>query len=44
MTAQEIRAFRSLSTRLIKIEERGNLIGNLMARGVGFKEEEDFLD
>ena len=43
MTAKEIRAYRTLSARLIKLEEQGNLIGNLIARGVGFKEEEDFV-
>ena len=43
MSAKELRAYRTLSSRLVKIQERGSLIGNLLARGVGFKEEEDFL-
>ena len=43
MSAREIRAYRNLSAKLTKIEERGRLIGNLMARGVGFREEEEFI-
>ena len=43
MVAREIRAFRTLSSRLVKAEERSILIGNLIAQGVGFKEEEDFI-
>ena len=43
MSAREIRAYRSLSTKLIKIQERGRMIGNLIARGVGFREEEEFM-
>ena len=44
MSAREIRAYRNVSTKLTKIEERGRLIGILMARGVGFKEEEEFIE
>ena len=40
MTAREIRVFRNLSSKLIKIEERGRLLGILIERGVGLKEEE----
>ena len=43
MTAREIRAFRKLSSKLVKIEERGRLLGILIARGVGLREEEDFI-
>ena len=43
MSAQEIRANRNLSSRLVRTEERSKLLGNLIARGVGLKEEEEFL-
>ena len=43
MTSREIRVFRNLSSKLIKIEERGRLLGILIARGVGLKEEEEFV-
>ena len=43
MSAQEIREFRNLSTKLVRAEERGKLLGNLIALRVGFKEEEEFL-
>ena len=43
MTAREIRVFRNLSSKLIRIEERGRLLGILIARGVGLKEEEEFV-
>ena len=43
MSAREIRAYRNLAAKLTNIEERGRLIGNLIARGVGFKEEEEFF-
>ena len=43
MSAREIRVYRNLSAKLTKIEERGRLIGNLIARGLGFREEEEFI-
>ena len=43
MVAKDIRAFRTLSKNLVKIEERSILLGNLIARGVGLREEEEFL-
>ena len=43
MSAQEIREFRNLSTKLVRAEERGKLLGNLIALRVGFKEEEESL-
>ena len=39
MSARDIRVYRSLSSKLVKIEERGRLLG----MGVRFKEEEEFL-
>ena len=43
MVAKDIRVFRSLSKKLVKIEERSSLLGNLIVQGVGLKEEEEFL-
>ena len=43
MSARDIRVYRSLSSKLVKIEERGRLLGILIALGVRFKEEEEFL-
>ena len=43
MAASEIRAYRSLSTQLVKTEELDKLLGNLIERGVGLREEEDFM-
>ena len=43
MTAMEIRAYRNLNTKLVRIEELDKLMVNLIEHGIGFKEEEDFL-
>ena len=43
MAAKDIRAYRTLSAKLVRLEERGKIIGNLIALGIGFKEEEEFV-
>ena len=43
MSAQEIRAYRSMNSKLVKVEELDKLMGNLIERGIGFKEEEEFI-
>ena len=42
MSAQDKREYRNLAKNLVQAEERSILLGILVARGVGFKEEEDF--
>ena len=44
MSAQEIRAYRTTSTRLVRIEERDKLLGNLVQAGIGLKEVEEFVE
>ena len=41
--AQDMKTLRKLSYQLVEAEERGHLIKNLLAHGVGFREEEEFL-
>ena len=43
MSAQEIRAFRNIATKLVKTEERGKLMGNLKNARVGLREIEEFV-
>ena len=43
MSAQEIRAYRSTSTKLVRLEERNKLLGNLVEAGIGVKEVEEFV-
>ena len=43
MSAQEIRALRNLATKLVRIEERDKLIGNLMRIGIGMREVEEYV-
>ena len=43
MAAPDIRAYRTISSRLIRVEERGIMLKNLLAKGIGLKDEEDFL-
>ena len=43
MTAQEVRKFRNLTSKLIKIEERSKLFRKLQSKGIGLKEEEEFV-
>ena len=42
-TALDIKTLRKLSIQLVEAEERGRHIRNLLANGVGFREEEEFL-
>ena len=42
MSAQDRREYRNLSKSLVQAEERQTLIEILVARGVGFKEEEEY--
>ena len=41
--AQDKKTLRKLTYQLIEAEERGHLIRDLLANGVGFREEEEFL-
>ena len=43
MAASEQEAFRRISRKLVEAEERGTLMSSLIERGLGFKEEEDFM-
>ena len=43
MSALEIRAFRNLAYKLVKIQERGKLMGNLISAGIGLREVEEFV-
>ena len=43
MSAQEVRAWRNLAKQLVMIEERSKLLGMLIARGIGLREEEEFM-
>ena len=43
MTDSDRRAYRTISKRLVRVEERGVLLRNLLARGIGLKDEEDFI-
>ena len=44
MSAEEIRTFRNLATKLVKCEERGKLLGNLMSAGIGLRDVEEFVN
>ena len=43
MSAQDVRAFRNLSAKLVKVEERGNLLGTLISSNLGVREVEEFV-
>ena len=43
MTASDIRAYRTISRRLIRVEERGIMLKNVLAKGIGLREEEEFI-
>ena len=43
MTAKDIKTHRKVTYQLVEAEERSCLIRNLLAKGVGFREEEEFL-
>ena len=42
MSAQDKREYRNLAKNLVQAEERSILLGILVARGVEFKEEEEY--
>ena len=42
MTAQDRRELRKITYQVVEAEERGVLIRNLLSKGVGFREEEEF--
>ena len=42
-TAKEEKAFRRLSRGLMEAEERSQMIRSLLAKEVGFREEEEFI-
>ena len=41
--AKDMKTLRKISYQLVESEERGHLIRKLLAKGVGFREEEEFL-
>ena len=43
MSAQEVRAWRNLAKQLFMVEERSKLLGMLIAKGIGLREEEEFM-
>ena len=43
MTAEEIRAYRNMNAKLVKIEELDRLMVNLTEYGIGFRDEEEFM-
>ena len=43
MSAKEIRTLRNLADKLVKIEERDKLLGNLVKSGIGVREVEEFV-
>ena len=43
MTAQEARVYKKIPSKLIVAEERTKLLMGLIAKKIGFKEEEDFI-
>ena len=43
MTAQEARVYKKIASKLIVAEERSKLLMGLIAKKIGFKEEEDFI-
>ena len=43
MSAQDVRAFRNLSAKLVKVEERSNLLGTLISSNIGVREVEEFV-
>ena len=44
MTAQDLRMLRKISIRLVEAEERSQHIRKLVSKGLGFKEEEEFMN
>ena len=44
MTAQDIRSLKKVTYQLVEAEERSVHLRNLISRGVGFREEEEFLE
>ena len=42
MTAQDVRSLRKMTYQQVQSEERSSHIRNLLAKGVGFREEEEF--
>ena len=44
MTAKEIREFRTVSNKLVEVEERCKLLEQLKKYKIGFNEEEMFTD
>ena len=43
VAAMESRLYRRLASRLVECEERTRLLRRMIVKGVGFKEEEDFI-
>ena len=43
MTAEEIRAYRNMNAKLVKVEELDRLMVNLTECEVGFRDEEEFM-
>ena len=43
MADSDIRAYRTISKRLVRVEERGIMLKNLQANGIGLRDEEEFI-
>ena len=43
MSAKEVRTFRNLASKLVRAEETGKLLGNLMSANLGVREVEEFV-
>ena len=43
MSAKEVRTFRNLASKLVRAEETGKLLGNLMSANLGVREVEEFM-
>ena len=43
MSAKEVRTFRNLASKLVRAEETGKLLGNLMSANLGVREIEEFI-
>ena len=43
MVASEMRKFRNVATKLVESEERDRMLKSLLSKGIGLREEEEFM-
>ena len=43
MVALEMRKFRNVATKLVDSEERDRMLKSLLSKGIGLREEEEFM-